>query len=229
MSSPQARISLKLDWCSYDAALYACKHWHYSGCMPASKLVKIGVWENGQFIGAVIYGRGANQWLGNMMGLSMLECCELCRVALRHDHRTPVSRIVAISLRMLKSFCPGVAAVVSYADCDEGHHGGIYAAGGWVYLGKVQLGGGTPKFRIHGKVTHGRSVHARYGAGSQKIEWLRKHVDPRAEAVYTRGKHKYVMPFISGVKALVLPLAQPYPKREDEGDYSATSNNPAAD
>ncbi len=206
---------LRLDWASFDAAKYACEKWHYSGSLPAGRLVKVGVWENGDFVGVVIYAWGSNQHLGKMFGLPMTECCELCRVALRSTHKTPVSRIVAISLKMLAKQSPGVRLVVSYADCDEGHHGGIYAAGGWTYIGKVQLGGGTPKFRLHGKVVHGRSIHSLYGRGTQKVEWLQKHVDPRAEKVYTLGKHKYLMPMDAAIKAQIAPLALPYPKRED--------------
>jgi hypothetical protein len=78
---------LKLDWCSFDAAKYACKSWHYSKCVPAGKLVKIGVWENEKFIGCVLYGLGATPNLSKPYGLTMTECCELVRVALTtHTH-----------------------------------------------------------------------------------------------------------------------------------------------
>jgi trehalose 6-phosphate synthase/phosphatase len=36
---------LKLDWCSHEAAKYACEKWHYSGRVPTSKSARIGVWE----------------------------------------------------------------------------------------------------------------------------------------------------------------------------------------
>jgi hypothetical protein len=49
-----------MDWATHAAAVYACRHWHYSGCMPAGKTVKVGAWELGRFIGCVIFGRGAN-------------------------------------------------------------------------------------------------------------------------------------------------------------------------
>ena len=45
------KVDLRLDWCSYEAAKYAVEHWHYSKRMPKSKLAKIGVWEDGEFIG----------------------------------------------------------------------------------------------------------------------------------------------------------------------------------
>lgn len=207
-------VKLRIDWCNFKAAEYAVKHWHYSRSMPASKTVKIGVWEDDRFVGAVIFSWGANQNLGAQWNLSMTQCCELTRIALDR-HETPVTRIVAIALKMLKKQSPGVQLVVSYADCDEGHHGGIYAGGGWVYLGKVQLNGGTPKFLIRGKLMHGRSVHARWGAGAQNIAFLHEHIDPFAQVVYTSGKHKYVYPLNTAMRAVVLPLAQPYPKRPE--------------
>ena len=41
---------LKLDWCSYQAAKYAVEHWHYSRSMPAGKAVRMGVWEEDEYI-----------------------------------------------------------------------------------------------------------------------------------------------------------------------------------
>lgn len=215
-----SRPELKLDWCSHDAAKYACAKWHYSGSLPASKTVKIGVWEAGEFIGCIIFSRGSNQWLGQRFGLTQTNCCELTRVALR-AHKTPVTRMLAIALRMLKRQSPGMRLVISYADCDENHHGGIYAGGNWLYLGKVQLNGGTPKYRVLGRVKHGRSIHARYGSGTQNVDWLRKHVDPEAEKVFTLGKHKYAWPFDDDMRRMLLPLVKPYPKRAGSIDSDA--------
>ncbi len=210
MSSPP-NTGLHLDWCSFGAARYACRQWHYSRSMPASKTVKVGVWEDGRFVGAIVFARGANQHLGHAFGLTMYECVELARVAL-DAHKAPVSKMVSIAVRMLKRQSPGVRMVVSYSDCDQDHHGGIYQACGWAYLGQVQTDGGTPRYRVHGKVMHGRSVHARWGRGTQNIEWLRIHVDPWAERVYTRGKHKYALALDPAQRSAVEAMAQPYPK-----------------
>jgi hypothetical protein len=216
--------SLRLDWCSHTAAKYAVKHWHYSHSMPAAKTVKIGVWENERFTGTIVFSLGANQYIGRPFGLGPFECCELTRVALDR-HQTPVSRILSIALKMLSKQSPGLKAVVSYADVDHDHHGGIYAAAGWIYVGMVQLDGGTPKWLIHGKVIHGRTVGSRWGKGTQQLDWLRTHVDPNAQKVFTKGKHKYIWPFDPEVKSRVLTLALPYPKRvrssEAAGDHPA--------
>ena len=69
--------------------------------MPAGKLVKYGVYENNKFIGAVIYGRGANNNMHKYLKCKITECAELVRVALT-EHETPVTRIVAITLKLLK-------------------------------------------------------------------------------------------------------------------------------
>ena len=94
-------MTLRLDFCSKDAAKYACKKWHYSKKVPSGKTVDIGVWENDKFIGAVIFGQGACPNIEKPYGLNKTEICELSRVALT-NHKAPVTKILAISIKMLK-------------------------------------------------------------------------------------------------------------------------------
>ncbi len=215
---------LRIDWCSHEAAKYAVEHWHYSRTMPASKTVKVGVWEHGQFIGVVIFSRGSCPSIGKPFGLTQTECCELTRVALA-PHATPTTRILAIALRMLRRQSPDLRLVISYADCDQGHHGGIYAGGGWLYIGKVQLDGGTPCWKIHGRKWHARTITARGWSASQ--EWLRANIDPHAEPVYTTGKHKYLFPLAEQMRWQLLPLVQPYPKRAGSADGGTATDQVA--
>src|SRR5215469_18175276 len=105
-----SRPELKLDWCSHEAAKYACEKWHYAKSLPLGGLVKIGVWENRRFVGAVIFAQGNNQFQGRLFGLTLFQVCELCRIALT-AHFSPVSRIIALSLRFLKRACPGLRLV----------------------------------------------------------------------------------------------------------------------
>jgi hypothetical protein len=198
---------LRLDWATHAAAEFACRHWHYSGCMPAGKTVKIGAWEAGRYIGAVIFGRGASGLLLRPYGLQQTEGCELTRVALT-AHRTPVSRIVAIAIRFLHRQSPGMRLIVSFADPEQGHHGGIYQAGGWIYTGTVE----THVYVVHGAQVHPKSLHSRYGIGGQSLVWLRANVDPAAERVIG-FKHRYLFPLDAELRERVAPLAQPYPKR----------------
>lgn len=207
-----SRPALRVDWADHKAAHYAVTHWHYSRSMPAGKAVKIGAWEDGRFIGVVIFSRGANRHLLNPYGLQQTEGCELTRVALT-QHKTPVSRIIALAIRFLQKVSPGLRLVVSYADVDQGHTGGIYQAGGWIYEGL--FGSGTrAAFIVHGRKVHPKSVHSK--GIKQNLAAVRKHLDPNATTHITKGKHKYLMPLDSEIRRQVLLLAKPYPKRVKE-------------
>jgi hypothetical protein len=188
---------LKIDWATHEAAKYAVENWHYSESMPAGKLVKVGAWENGKFIGVVLFGRGANNNIGKPYGLNQTATCELVRIALT-KHLTPVSKITAIAIRFLKANSPGLRLIISYADPLHGHHGGIYQAGNWIYCGTSQAQQGAMH---NGKIMHKRTANSLFGTikGMQKspIMW----------------KHKYLMPLDNEMREKILPLAKPYPKR----------------
>lgn len=199
---------LRVDWATHEAAEYACRRWHYSRSVPAGATVKIGVWEGGIYRGVVIFSRGATVNIGKPYGLRQDAICELTRVALR-DHVTPVSRIIAIGIRMLRKAAPGLRLIVSYADTGQGHHGGIYQAGGWVYAGQAS----SHAYIVNGKQHHPKTLHSRYGEGGQSVAWLRVNVDPNAARVALPGKHRYLMPLDDAMAAQVKPLSKPYPKR----------------
>ena len=156
-------VNLKLDWASHKMAKYSCENWHYSKCMPAGKLVKIGVWENDIFIGCVIYGRGANNNMAKHLNCEVTECAELCRVAL-NKHKTEVTRILSISRILLKKVCPSLKILFSYADkTNQNHKGTIYIADNWEYMGERKTCNGA-YYIINGKKIHGRSARAKYGS-----------------------------------------------------------------
>ena len=183
---------LKIDWATYDATVFACKNWHYSHSVPTGKLVKVGVWENGTFKGVVVFSRGATPHIASPYGLTQQDVCELTRVAMT-KHETPVTQVIAIALKMLKKFCPDLKLVVSYADMDQGHSGGIYKAGNWIYEGLKNVGT-RGAFIIHGKKIHPKTLHSKYGKGAQSLSFVRKHLDPNATEFKTAGKHKYLYP-----------------------------------
>ncbi len=211
-------MSLRLDWCSHEAAKYACEHWHYSRKMPAGKTNKIGVWENEKYVGALIYGLGSgNATRGEKYGLAKThEIAELQRVAL-NTHNTPTSRILAISIRLISKTNPNLKMLISFADQEaQNHHGGIYQATNWIYLGTVEGYGG---FMIHGKAMHPRTVGAK--GWKQSLPWLQQHIDPNASRIKAY-KHRYVYPLNEQVRQRVQPLAMPYPKRASEVGHSPT-------
>lgn len=213
------REGLHLDFCSHEAAKHAVLRWHYSRRMPKSKLVRIGVWEDGRFVGAIIYGLGANRHLARPFGLTDTEACELVRVALALGREHPTSQCVAVSLKLLRRQSPGLKLVVSFADLGEGHLGTIYQAGGWLYLGTSE----QSYFRIHGRIVHPRTVYDRYGPGGQSLGWLRANADPRAERVAMAPKLRYVYPFTKPLRRQLAPKALPYPKTAAEVTRGDTS------
>ena len=212
-----SRPDLRLAWCDIKAARHAVMNWHYSRALPAGKLVKVGAWEDGAFVGVVMFGLGAGASTnGSRYGLAKShDVAELVRVALAPTHRSPTSRIVAIAIRMLTRQSPSLRMLVSFADTLQGHHGGIYQAGNWIYAGETE---GDRVFIVRGRHMHPKSVHAR--GWVQSAEWLRRHIDPNAENRKLPGKHRYLYPLDDDMRERLAPLAKPYPKRASEAGHS---------
>lgn len=198
---------LRLGWANAPAAKLACEQFHYAGVLPTGKLVKVGVYEDDVFKGVVIFSRGASPWLGRKYDLDAVEICELTRVALR-DHDAPVSKIVAIALRLLKQSNPGLRLVVSFADPSRDHVGGIYQAGNWVYTGKSN---DVVEHFIRGRWRHTRGAyHEQKG---------REDVEHRIMP----GKYRYCYPLDAEMRLLVECLRRPYPKRDSSGGEDSAS------
>lgn len=183
---------------SHDAAKFAVENWHYSKILPTGKLVKFGVWEEEKFIGVVIFSRGASPNLGTALELDQTQVCELTRVALT-SHKAPVSQIVSEALGALKKSNPGMRAVVSFADPKEGHHGGIYQAGNWVFTGSSNP---VTEYFIDGRWRHTRGAYH----------------DPRRPTAPKRespGKFRYIYPLDKAMRRKVTKQALPYPSKDE--------------
>jgi len=200
--------SLRIDWCSHDAAVYACQHWHYSRTISSGASVKVGVWEDEKFKGAIIFAMGASPQIGKPYKLAQENVCELTRIALR-AHTCPVSRALSIAIKKLKQTCPGLRLIVSYADVDQDHLGIIYQAGNWIYTGVTAAGKGM-SYIIDGKKIHNRTLQGELGA-NLSLPGIRKTY-PNAEDFISLGKRKYLMPLDKGMRRQIESLALPYPK-----------------
>lgn len=199
---------LKIDWATHESAKYACENWHYTGKIPVNKLVKIGAWEDGRFIGVVIFGVGASAVVHRQFGLDRFEVCELVRVALT-DHASPVSRIIAIALKFLRSSNPKLRVCVSFADPNQGHHGGIYQAGNWIFTGRSSP---TVEYFFNGDWRHVTDVYKRLSP--EQVKTLPKRSKP--------GKFRYVMPFDDEIRAQEMKRSKPYPKKMRAPEAEAT-------
>lgn len=198
---------LRIDYCSYEAAIYATKRWHYSRRMPRGKLIRFGVWEDEVFKGTIIYSRGTAPNLGKTFDLTVVQICELTRIAL-DVHATPVSKMMAVTARILKK--TGLRAIVSYADVEQEHHGGIYQAANYVYVGAVTP---APAMVIMGKRMQYRSAQTKYRGGEYiTLEWVHANVDSTAYELPALPKHKYVYPLDEEMRKLVESMKKPAPK-----------------
>lgn len=212
---------LRVDWCDYKAAKYAVEKWHYSRTLPAGKNVYLGVWEDGRYIGAVVFGTGVAPYACQAYGIGQQEICELVRVAL-HEHKASVSAIVARCLALLKRQSPGLRLITSYADPEQGHHGGIYQAGNWVYVGTIRaewFEDAQTGQRINTKTL-------KTGRRGYATELKARGV---IRSVYLT-KHKYLYPLDRKMRRQIEPLRKPYPKRVSCGpsvESDTTGDQPA--
>ena len=205
----QDKVNLKIDWASHQAAEYACKNFHYSKSIPVSPIVKVGAWEDDKYIGCVLFSRGASSNLLKPYGLNQDQGCELTRVALT-SHKTPVSRIMMLAIKFLKKKCPELKLIVSFADPQYGHHGGIYQATNWLYVGDTAKG---KEYWYKGKRLHSRQVSEKGWNIQQGVK--RKTVKPsQCEVIETKGKHRYLMPLDKEMAEKIKHLALPYPKKK---------------
>lgn len=190
--------------CTHEAAAFAVMRWHYSHRMPMPPMVRYGVWEGQEYRGCILFGRGANPSLGKPYSLLQTECCELLRVALR-AHEAPVSKIVAVALRLLRRDNPGLRLVISFADPREGHHGGIYQAMNWVFAGETSTG---VEYLLDGRWQHSREITSGAFGGQRKVQNY-KTLPSRK----TLPKYRYLYPLDDAMRAQIASLAKPYPKR----------------
>ena len=206
----QEKPKLKIDWATHEAAKYACEKWHYSKLKPAGSTVHFGVWENGIFIGVVLFGRGVAPNLLRPYGLKPNDGCELIRIALK-QHQSPVTKIVAVCLKLLKQKYPGLKLIVSFADPHQNHVGGIYQGGNWIYAGK------TSDSKI--PIVNGKEIHQRTLNHLSKVK--RSSMSIKYES--RPGKHRYLMALDDETRKRILPLSKPYPKRVSSVESGTTS------
>lgn len=215
-------MTLLIDQASTAAMQYACRTWHYSGCSPAGRIVRAGVWDDDRFLGVVLFSKGAAPALPGSFGVKHTEIVELTRVALRDHEGIHTSQIVTAAVRWLRAGSPDLRVIVSFADPQQGHHGGIYQAMNWTYTGTMDA---KEYFRIRGVLTHPRTVAAwrardATAAGVPTLDWLRRYKDPATYVVPVPPKHRFALGLDRSMKRTLAARSLPYPRRavEASGD-----------
>lgn len=183
---------------------------HYSATMPASTSHAFAWREPGGLFGetgtplaGVLYGNPVGRgWPPN--------CLELTRLIRSPELAEPLSAFVAWTLRWLKRKTD-CNFVLSYADEEQGHHGGIYQALGFLYVA-YRHSKHFAFFRPDGSKVHARSLNQRYGTSKGAAIAER---DPLLERRANAPKFLYVKPLNIRPPALLRQFdwaALPYPK-----------------
>jgi len=185
------------------------RSYHYSRRMPGNiqhcyvARCRGGLFgDHGEVLAAAIFSIPPTRWSE--------EVIELTRLVRNETYSVPLSSLISFSCANLKK--NGWSLAVSFADQQQGHHGGIYQASGWNYDGRRERR--MDGLLINSVFKPGRSCNSQWGTRSP--EKLRKilpshHIEPH----FDEGKHLYWKPLsIAGrSRARRLKLkALPYPK-----------------
>lgn len=185
------------------------RQFHYSGRPPANVQIVGSLHEDGGLFGgdgnmvaACYFSIPPNpSWTEPVLELSRL---------VRAEEQVNLSRLVSLTVREIKKKRIW-DLLISYADAAMDHHGGIYQACSWEYVGKRAK-------RIDGIVVNGsffpnKSASSRFG--TQSIIKLRKEYED-VFPHYDEGKHLYFKPINRRGKAkakrLGLYTDEPYAK-----------------
>jgi hypothetical protein len=209
----KTNVKLLVAPCNHEAAKYAVMNWHYSKRMPLFKQSYIGVWENDRFIGCVIFGRSVTPYLQSAFGIKTTQCIELTRVALS-KHLTPVTKIISISIGLIRKQNPKLRLIVSYADSNVGHLGVIYQAGNWVFMG---MSSKVKQFFWRGSWRNDTSMFNYFKAHRKE--------KGKCKTRLLESKYKYLYPLDKAMRKQIESLRKPYPKRPDSEKVSRSASS----
>lgn len=185
------------------------RDFHYSKRMPSAAMYNFAWRKKGGLFGdtgepyaAVIYGVPVNRnWPQDVL--------ELQRLVRINDFEQPLSKFVTWSLRWLKANT-SVPFAISYADTGQGHHGGIYQACGWKFVGTRESG--HIGFDDGTRFIYGRSSNTMHGTRSvSKIA----EIEPTWKPVFGEPKHLYAFPLRQRLNAVLKRFGWeelPFPK-----------------
>ena len=123
---------------------------------------------------------------------------ELTRLVRDETAMPPLTRFLSECFREIKSD-GRYELVVSYADPAAGHHGGVYQAGNWIYIGPSSS-----------KTVY---IHKESGKRSSQRSFDQSNYDP-TEWTKTKScpKHTYVYPLSKRMRRAWKDKSIPYPK-----------------
>lgn len=152
----------------------------------------------------VVFCYSANPWLEKYLFDESVGLLELARLYAPDGHRPNLlTHAISVAIKQLQKDVPKCEAVISFADPLYGHHGGVYQAASWLYLGRSI--NPTAYQGPDGQIMARRSFHD--GQGAYRPEGFVK--------VQTPAKYRYGKLLTRRAKTMLRLSALPYPKSEE--------------
>jgi hypothetical protein len=189
--------------------LSQAKEWimkqHYIGRWPSAVQAKLGVYIGGKLKGVLLYGatirpQSGTELFKNDQGQPIMQnnqMWELLRAYTTEDAKKEVANLGSMVIAKGNDYIrtkaktkdgKQVKAILTYADADVGHTGGVYKATNATYLGKQKP---LPVFIVRDPKTDNEyELRTLTSLGKKKLEDRGLEVTKRMGA----GKHKYVYP-----------------------------------
>lgn len=177
---------------------------HYLGTVPNTSRFCFAGYENGKLKAVAVYGPcQAAKLPRDYLELKRLAACGL---------DATLSSFLAHTLRLLKDY--GVRAVLTWADQDQGHHGGIYQATNWIYAEPRSYAWVHHYRAPDGTVIDHKKAFAKFGTCSKKkLAEIAPYLEPFLPAM----KLRYLMPLnatesdcLRELRAIKKPYPKPY-------------------
>ena len=212
--------------------------YHYSHAWTMCRYA-LGVYYNGddgffgseKLIGCLVYGYpvGRSAIKSVIDGLDKDECLELTRLFIHDGYGSNIeSYAMGQSFKWMKENAPKIKMLLSYADPEQLHLGGIYQATNWLYQDcrDIQL---MPNYSVSLSDSpydwiHSRTVFSKWG--SHNVEHLKKEIGKQNKSCFWRKKeapkHRYIQ--ILGknksekrkLSKMLKHKTSPYPKDPEE-------------
>lgn len=159
----------------------------------------------GEAVAACFFSSPPTRWSEHVLELSRLVRADSVRV--------PLTLLIRLCVSRLKQ--SGATLLVSFADAQQGHHGGVYQAAGWNYNG--QRNRSCDGVLVDGRFVPGRTCNSTWGTRSPEL--LRTKLGVDVQPHYDIGKHLYWRALnrrgIEAAERLGLK-ADPYPKNSKQ-------------
>ena len=117
--------------------------------------------DYGECVAGCVFRHPVAPWLN---ANSMLELARLVR---NDQCDQPLTKLISQTVKIIKKFYPHIHLLISYADGNEKHFGGIYQAASWYYDGPRKCTNAMIQFD-DGRMIHSRQVGRLFGTNDSK-------------------------------------------------------------